>query len=36
MRGGTVADIALNVLVALAFAAVFFVVAAVVLRRRFA
>lgn len=36
MRGGTVADIALDVLVVLAFAAVFFAIAVVVLRRRFA
>jgi ABC-2 type transport system permease protein len=36
MRGGTVADIALDVLVVLAFAAVFFAIAVAVLRRRFA
>jgi ABC-2 type transport system permease protein len=36
MRGGTVADIAVEALVVLAFAAVFFVAAIIALRRRFA
>jgi ABC-2 type transport system permease protein len=36
MRGGAVADIALDVLVVLAFTAVFFAIAVAVLRRRFA